>query len=113
MLLLSPPNGLLSGALGSKRLLSHGGMLLGDTAFPDVLRLCVLPGRADFVFHALPCSETYLFTASFSSFLFCHLRLFYNNHVLERVYVFFFICMSSNPEGGLKRELGFFHRKAP
>lgn len=34
------------------------------TVFPDVPKLCVLPGGADFVINALPCSGIHSFTAS-------------------------------------------------
>lgn len=47
-----------------------------EAVFPDVLELCVLPGGADFVINALPCSETHLFTASLLLLLFCCFRLF-------------------------------------
>lgn len=72
-----------------------------ETVFPDVLKLCVLPGGADFVINAVPCSGIHLFTASLL-LLFCWfvLKQLYSS-MLE---LFLFVLMSSLPEEGLRRK---------
>lgn len=86
-------------------------MLPGDTAFPAVLRLCVLPGEADFVFNALPCSETHLFIASFFLFYFAVEDCFKTVMYLRMFGLFLFVLMSFLLEKGLTRETWLLSQK--
>lgn len=73
-----------------------------DLDFPAVIRLCVLPGGADFVFNALSCSATQLFTDCFF-FLFLPFKFVLKWSCASECVGCFLLKMSSLPEKGLTR----------